>query len=136
MLVIFTILVILAIICLVLARLQEEWIIGTIGLGFIAFMALLMSLNYSTTAEHLSGYIYSSETNWTGYTRAHIRFSQNAGQDVQPSFCVKADSEPGQAIAKYTGTDTKVKIEIPRYFYLSNNPWACGTTAMTIIEAK
>lgn len=100
--------------------------------GILLLLAIPFSLRGSTADKRLSGYIYSSETNWSGYTTAHIRFSQNAGQDVQPSFCVKADSEAGRAIQQYVGTDTKVQIDIPRYFYFANNPFACGTTAMTI----
>lgn len=113
---------------------------GSEGFGYAAltffFLALivgLVSLNVHTASKHLTGYIYSSSDRF-GYTTAHIRYSQNAGADVQPEFCVKTDSDAGRAIQKYEGTETKVAVDIPSYFYFSNNPFACGTTNMTIKE--
>jgi Pyruvate/2-oxoacid:ferredoxin oxidoreductase gamma subunit len=86
-------------------------------------------------SQNLTGFIYSSESRF-GYTTAHIRFSQNAGTDAQPEFCVASDSDAGRAIQKYTGSDTKVTVNIPPYAYFSNSPWACGTTSMTIEQTK
>jgi hypothetical protein len=113
----------------------EGWGAGFLFLGFLWMIAFFGALNMRISSQELTGYIYSS-SNRTGYTTAHIRFSQNAGTDAQPEFCVKTDSEPGRAIQKYVGTDTKVKISIPGYFYFSNNPFACGTTKTVIQEVK
>lgn len=113
---------------------------GTFGLvslilGIAWLICFLNCLNWQVSSKELTGYIYSSSDK-AGFTTAHIRFSQNAGQDVQPEFCVKADSKPGHDIRNYIGNNTKVKIHIPSYFYFSNNPFACGTTNMTIQEVK
>jgi hypothetical protein len=104
-------------------------------LGFVGFFGFLATINLQMGQSTLTGYIYSAETKF-GYTTAHIRFSQNAGTDAQPEFCVKSDSEAGQAIQQYTGTDTKVRITIPPYFYFANNPFACGTTSTKIQVTK
>lgn len=106
------------------------WIFGTIGT-----FAFLGSIHFSIGTSNLTGYIYSAETR-LGYTTGHIRFSEQAGQDVQPSFCVKADSEPGRKITELAGSGKKVKVTIPPYFYFSNNLFACGTTEMTIEEVS
>lgn len=99
--------------------------------GFLWLIAFLVSLNVSIGSHSLTGYIYS-DTSQFGYTTAHIRYSQNAGMDVQPEFCVKTDSKAGQQILADVGTGTKVKINIPSYFYFAESPFACGTTKMTI----
>lgn len=116
-------------------RKQEDWqYVGWLLFlisGIIWVSAFLSSLNWAISSKELTGYIYSSSDK-AGYTTAHIRFSQNAGTDAQPEFCVKTDSDSGRAINKYVGSETKVKIEIPSYFYFANNPFACGTTNMTI----
>lgn len=109
------------------------WGIGYWTLGVIWLIAFLVSLNISFTNQNLTGYIYASQSTF-GYTTAHIRFSQSAGQDVQPSFCVKTDSPVGQQIQRLAGSGQKVRVDIPRYFYFANNPFACGTTKMTITK--
>lgn len=108
---------------------------GFIVFGVVWFIATLGSINFAISAKNLTGYIYSSNTT-VGYTHGHIRFSENAGQDVQPEFCAKADSEVGRKIAEYAGSGKKVRVTVPPYFYLSNNPFACGTTNTKIEEIK
>jgi len=103
--------------------------------GVIWIISFLLSLNIQVSSTHLSGYIYSSDSAF-GYTTAHIRFSQNAGTDEQPSFCVKSDSKAGKQIAELVGSGKKVQVNIPPYFYFSNNPFACGTTKMTIKQVQ
>ena len=97
--------------------------------GIVAFGALFVRLSWST--QNLTGYIYSADSA-LGYTTAHIRFSEQAGMDVQPSFCVKTNSDPGKQIKELVGSGKKVRITIPPYFYLAANPFACGTTEMVI----
>jgi hypothetical protein len=108
---------------------------GGVAMFVLMLIATLCSINWSIGSHELTGYIYSS-SNKAGYTTAHIRFSQNAGTDAQPEFCVKTDSDAGRAIQKYVGGDQKVKVYIPSYFYFANNPFACGTTGMNITEVK
>lgn len=103
--------------------------------GVIWFLTFLMALNWSWSTDTLTGYIYSADSR-AGYITGHIRFSEQAGQDVQPSFCVKADSEPGKQIRELAGSGQKVRVNIPPYFYFANNPFACGTTDMTIEKVK
>lgn len=107
------------------------WGIGFWVFGVIWFFTFLASLNMNFGTNNLTGYIYSSDTKF-GYTTGHIRFSENAGMDEQPSFCVKSDSEAGRQIKELTGSGKKVSITEPPYFYFANNPFACGTTKMTI----
>lgn len=110
----------------------NDWLaLGFWVLGAVWIISLLTSTKVSFATENLTGYIYSADTKF-GYTTAHIRFSEQAGQDVQPSFCVKSDSEPGRQILELAGSSKKVKVNIPPYFYFSNNPFACGTTDMKI----
>lgn len=114
---------------------NENFGILAVALCALTFIAIVASFHLQISSKELTGYIYSS-SNQFGYTTAHIRFSQNAGTDAQPEFCVKTNSTPGQAIQKYVGSGTKVKVQIPSFFYLTNNPFACGTTNMTIKEVK
>jgi Pyruvate/2-oxoacid:ferredoxin oxidoreductase gamma subunit len=129
------ILILLVLLCVMIyiKGIEEDYsvIFGT-AFAFAAFLTFLFSINISLGSKELTGYIYSSN-NRIGYTTAHIRFSQNAGSDAQPEFCVKTDSEAARAIQQYVGADTKVRVSIPAYFYFSNNPFACGTTD-TVIE--
>lgn len=131
------ILILLFVICLVVWFTSSSEAIGMLAamFGFLGFLALVLSISFRVGSQELTGYIYSS-TNKVGYTTAHIRFSQNAGTDAQPEFCVKTDSDAGRQVQKYVGSDTKVKVAIPSYFYFANNPFACGTTKMTIQEVK
>lgn len=115
---------------------EEGWLGGAGVLLVLAFFFFVGAVHMDLSSQSLTGYIYSSSNNVAGYTTAHIRFSENAGTDAQPEFCVKADSDAGRAIAKYVGSGKKVKVEIPSYFYLANNPFVCGTTKMTVTEVK
>jgi len=110
------------------------WLMSFVS-GILVFITFWLSLHFSIGSQELTGYIYSYSYR-VGYITAHIRFSQNAGTDAQPEFCVKTDSKAGRAIKKYVGSGTKVKVDIPPYFYFANNPFACGTTNMTIQETK
>lgn len=147
MLIAAIILGIFSIVCGLIARsdyksrmsdLNDKWVAwcacSTI-FGFLWLVTFCLSLVIHIGGQELSGYIYSSSDR-AGYTRAHIRYSQAAGADVQPAFCVKSDSVAGREIQKYVGSDSKVEIKIPGYFYLTNNPFACGTTNTIITEVK
>lgn len=104
---------------------------GFLFSGIFSLTALLVAVNLSFSTSNLTGYIYSADTTF-GYTTGHIRFSEQAGTDAQPQFCVQADSEPGKKIVELAGSGKKVKVTIPPYFYFANNPFACGTTETKI----
>jgi zinc transporter ZupT len=138
MVIVAIILGVIAVICGVIGLIRyfsddEElvWVALFFVVGVMWLIAFFGCIHWEISSKQLTGYIYSSSTT-RGFTTAHIRFSQNAGTDSQPEFCVKADSDAGRAIQKYTGSDTKVNVNIPSYFYFTNNPFACGTTAMTV----
>ena len=113
----------------------EVWAMGGGLFIVIAFFTFLFSMNLSWGTSNLTGYIYSNEDR-AGYTTGHIRFSENAGTDEQPSFCAPSDSEAADKIKEYSGSGKKVKVTVPPYFYFSNNPFACGTNKVTVEEAK
>lgn len=111
------------------------WGVGYWSLGTVWVVAFLISLNINLGTNTYTGYVYSSESAF-GYTSAHIRFSEQAGQDVQPSICVKSDSETGKQLAELTGSGKKVRVVEPPYLYFANNPFACGTTATEITDEE
>ena len=102
-----------------------------IGLGVGAVIISVGCLSAATRFEigtsQYTGYIYSTDTVW-GYTTAHIRFSEQAGQDEQPSICFYGEeAEKAKAL---TGTGVKVKIyEEGKGFTFVDNPFACGSEA-------
>lgn len=99
--------------------------------GFIWLFCFFAALNLQFGSSQLTGYIYSA-SDTAGYTTGHIRFSENAGTDQQPSFCAKSDSKAGQQIRELAGSGKKVSVTIPPFFYFSNNLFACGTTETKI----
>lgn len=111
------------------------WLVAGGIVGVIWFIVFLMTFRLNTGTNNLTGYIYSSKTSF-GYTTGHIRFSEQAGMDAQPSFCVKADSEAGKQITELAGSGKKVVVTEPAYFYFTNNPFACGTTNMKVEVVK
>lgn len=109
----------------------EGWGILGIFLLVVAFFTFLFSLNFKFGTENLTGYIYSS-SDTAGYTKGHIRFSENAGTDEQPYFCAPSGSEAARKIKQYAGSGKKVAVTVQPYFYFSNNPFACGTDKVTV----
>lgn len=103
-------------------------IITLVGVtGLMAVFGGFCSCFYWNIGEKTyTGYIYSAEDSYTK-TVGQIRFSQNAGTDEQPSFCVK--KEHGDNIRKYAGTDTKVKVTIPTGIAVAF-PWDCPIEAV------
>ena len=100
---------------------------GTTLIVFVLaiFVGALSCVRISTGEKQYTGYIYSAEDSF-GETTGHIRFSQNAGEDMQPSFCVK--KEHGDTIKRYAGTEEKVKVTIPAGFAIAW-PWDCPIEA-------
>lgn len=113
----------------------DAWGDAAMVFGIITVVAMLMATNVRFSTQTLTGYIYSAEDR-VGYTEGHIRFSETAGEDVQPSFCAPSGSTAGKQIRELAGSGKKVRITIQPYFYFSNNPFACGTDKTVIEEVK
>lgn len=113
----------------------EAWFFGGCVTAVIGFVCLLLAINIQWGTQNLAGYIYSNEDRG-GYTKGHIRFSENAGADEQPSFCAPSNSEAAKKIKEYSGSGKKVKVTVSPYFFFANNPFACGTDKVTVEEVK
>lgn len=114
MFVIFIILVTIAIVLTILVSrddIGEGLAFGLAAIFLLAF-PFLATFRWQISDDVYTGYIYSRDSSF-GYTRYHIRFSQNAGEDSQPSFKVKAGSEEEKKLDALVGSDTKVKIKVP-----------------------
>ena len=85
---------------------------GIIAL-FLVGIFILSCLHLNTGEKQYTGYIYSAEDTLFA-TTGHLRFSENAGMDEQPAFCV--DKANGQKIKDLAGTGKKVKVTIPAGF--------------------
>lgn len=94
-------------------------------LAITAMVSLLFFIQWNTGEDIYTGYIYSTE-DFFGKTSAHIRFSENAGADSQPSFCVSA--EDAQMVKELSGSGIKVKVTIPAGFSIAP-PWICAIPA-------
>lgn len=86
--------------------------LGVLVLIFV-FIAIVGCFNWNTGEKQYTGYIYSAEDTLFA-TTGHLRFSENAGMDEQPAFCV--DKANGQKIKDLAGTGKKVKVTIPAGF--------------------
>lgn len=85
---------------------------GVLVLIFV-FIAIVGCVNWNTGEKQYTGYIYSAEDTLF-QTVGHLRFSENAGVDEQPAFCV--DKANGQKIKDLAGTGKKVKVTVPAGF--------------------
>lgn len=111
-------------------------ILGGIGLGIVWFTLFLFILNVKLSSETLTGYVYSKD-NFGGVNTYHIRFSETAGADVQPSFCVNDDSPNAKDIDEVVGTGKKVTVNIPSTgVYFSNDLWHCESNAQLVEEGR
>lgn len=91
-------------------------------------------VNISFGEKTYTGYIYSSE-NVLNMTVGHIRFSENTGEDKQPSFCTVKGSEQAKKLKELTGSGKKVFVTVPEGFVVNNWFGQCGIPAV-IEEAK
>lgn len=105
--------------------------ISAVVFGIIWLIAFCVSMQFSPGTQHYTGYIYTT-SNRFGYTTADIRYSQNAGVDTQPTICAPSNSKAGQEMVAVAGTNKKVNITVPSYFYFAENPFACGTSNITV----
>lgn len=89
-------------------------------------VALILCVQWSPGETQYTGYIYSAEDSFGDKTTGHLRFSEAAGKDNQPDFCVqKAD---GWRIKELAGSGKKVKVTIPAGFKFAWL-WDCGIPA-------
>lgn len=105
-----------------------RYVVGAFGL---IIPALLLSplVQISFGEKTYTGYIYSSE-DFLNRTVGHIRFSENAGEDTQPSFCVVKGSAEAEKIRALTGSGKKVKVKVPAGFALQMWYGECGLPAV------
>lgn len=102
-----------------------------IGLGIILALA---SFGFNISDEYLTGYIYSTNTIFDA-THGEIRFSENAGQDKQPSFCVYG--EEAEKAKKLTGSGIKVKIHVkPTGFHFKGIFGCSADTEIEVLEEE
>jgi hypothetical protein len=80
---------------------------------FIGVIFIISCFRLNTGEKQYTGYIYSAEDTLF-QTVGHLRFSENAGMDEQPAFCV--DKGNGQKIKDLAGTGKKVKVTVPAGF--------------------
>ena len=110
-----------------------DWMSDRIILSCFAIPVLLvvipvvmfLCVQVSTGEKQYTGYIYAAEDGWAK-TVGHLRFSENAGYDEQPSFCV--DKKDGQQIKELAGSGKKVRVTIPSGFAIVV-PWVCAIPA-------
>lgn len=93
---------------------------------------LVTHLHWNTGESIYTGYIYSAEDGIAA-TTGHLRFSQNAGEDTQPSFCVNKGTEASKQIKELAGSGKKVRVTVPAGFSIVA-PWACAFQAEIEVE--
>lgn len=126
------ILVVLALLAIVrsIVKSNDVWFLGVV-LFILAFVSACCGVSFNFGEQKLTGYIYYVEDTIGDKTVGHIRFSQTAGEDVQPEFCVH--KEDGNYLRELAGSDKKVEVTIPAGFAISNI-WDCGLPA--VVEEK
>ena len=97
--------------------------------GLVAGLFLLMfgaiCIHWNPGEKQYTGYIYSAEDDIV-ITIGHLRFSENAGMDEQPEFCV--DKNDGQIVKDLADSGKKVKVTVPAGFKIVV-PWVCAFPA-------
>lgn len=114
MFIIFITLVIISVIVLVAVFMKdiETGVFVTFILLMILAIPFYMTFRWQISEDYYTGYIYSRDSSF-GYTKYHIRFSQNAGNDSQPSFTIKSGTDTEKTLDDLVGSNTKVKIKVP-----------------------
>ena len=101
-----------------------------IGLGAsilcCATVLIPMNLQWSEGERKLTGYVYSANDGFGNKTTGHIRFSEYAGNDSQPSFCV--EKKDGGIVKELAGSGKKVTVTIPAGFAWAPL-WDCAIPA-------
>lgn len=140
MFVIFIILVVTAIVFIGAAIMRSEddpelWVMGAVFVLFVSLLPFSFSFKWQIGNSNLTGYVYQRSESF-GYASYDLRYSQNAGQDNQPSFCVAAGSSEDLKLQKLVGQETKVSVTVPAApIKFVNNPYECASYA-TFSEVK
>lgn len=100
--------------------------IGVITLGMFGLIGLAYCIQWSTGEQTLTGYVYSAEDKLGNKTVGHLRFSETAGEDSQPSFCVQ--KKDGHTLKELAGSGKKVRVKIPAGFAFAPY-WDCAIPA-------
>ena len=97
----------------------------------IVFCGLHIASNFGE--KTYIGYVYSVTTEWAGHvTVGHLRFSESAGGDIQPSFCVA--NEDADELRELAGSGKKVKVTIPHTGFVWGEAFKCKIPAK--VEVK
>ena len=102
--------------------------LASVGILIIATILLffgILCFHLNTGEKQYTGYIYSAEDG-IATTVGRLRFSETAGMDEQPSFCV--DKRDGKQVKDLAGSGKKVKVIVPAGFALAF-PWTCPIPA-------
>lgn len=119
-------------------KIEEEWelpiLIG--AMAILIFAIGICSLCELNTGEKVyTGYIYSAGDSFNK-TVGHIRFSEYAGEDAQPSFCASKNSETAKRIKELAGSGKKVKVRVPSGFAINMWYGQCQIEAEIIEEEE
>lgn len=139
--VICAILLVIGVIWAVASYDEYDYNIPAAVLIFLAAFGILifglMAMKWQVGTSTLTGYVYQRSESF-GYVSYDLRYSLNAGQDNQPSFCVPAGSETDKKIQALVGTDNKVEVFIPsQSFFFTNNIFQCASEAQLVkVEAS
>lgn len=106
---------------------EDHIVLAILGAILIPIMLICICscFQLNTGDKQYTGYIYSAEDG-IAETVGHLRFSENAGYDEQPSFCV--DKKDGAQVKELAGSGKKVRVTIPAGFTVAF-PWVCGIPA-------
>lgn len=111
---IFIVLLIVAIVVTIIGSMEDAGtglLVGSAAL-IILVIPFFLTFRWQIGEADYTGYIYSRDSQF-GYTTYHIRFSENAGEDTQPSFKVKAGGDTEAKLDELVGSGVKVKVHIP-----------------------
>lgn len=102
---------------------MDHPILFTVGIFAVIILAMFGAsfIQWNPGEDIYTGYIYSAEDG-IAKTTGHLRFSENAGMDEQPSFCV--DKKDGQQLKELAGSGKKVRVTVPAGFAIKA-PWVC-----------
>lgn len=119
-------------------KIDDEWylpsMMWTLAIPILAIC--ICSLCELNTGEKVyTGYIYSVEDSFNK-TVGHIRFSEYAGEDAQPSFCASKNSETAKRIKELAGSGKKVKVKVPSGFAINMWYGQCQIEAEIIEEEE
>lgn len=115
---IFVLLSLLATIFCIVQVCKDTWLADmcvslSVVFGILTFLLIVLGCSINFGEKYYTGYIYEVTNSW-GKTEGHIRFSREAGEDKQPSFCV--NKEDAEELMQYVGKDVKVKVTEPAGF--------------------